>query len=89
METVGEGFFCFCQKNKNGNLGWRTLRDALILILGDGATASFWRSSWLQGQAPMDLFHKLFKLAWRKNKIVKEVLCNQNWTRGLWRMQRV
>jgi len=27
--TVGEGFFCFCQKNKNGNLGWGTLGDAL------------------------------------------------------------
>ena len=23
--TVGEGFFCFCQKNKNDNLGWGTL----------------------------------------------------------------
>ena len=26
---VGEGFFCFCQKNKNDNLGWKTLGGAL------------------------------------------------------------
>ena len=24
-KNVGEGFFCFCQKNKNGNLGWELL----------------------------------------------------------------
>ena len=35
----------------------------------------------------MDWF--LYKLAWRKNKTVKEELLNQNWTRGLWRMQSV
>ena len=28
-ETVGEDFFCFCQKNKNDNLEWGTLGDAL------------------------------------------------------------
>ena len=29
--TVGECFFCFCQKkNKNGNLGWGTLGDAEV-----------------------------------------------------------
>jgi len=27
--TVGEGFFCFCQKNKNGNMGWKSLGGAL------------------------------------------------------------
>ena len=27
--TVGEGFSCFCQKNKNGNLKLGTLGDAL------------------------------------------------------------
>ena len=31
--TVGEDFFCFCQKkNKNDNLGWGTLEDALRRI---------------------------------------------------------
>ena len=28
--TVGEDFFYFCQKNKNDNLEWGTLGDALI-----------------------------------------------------------
>ena len=37
----------------------------------------------------MDLFPDLFRLAWRKNKIVKEELVQHNWTRGLWRMQSV
>jgi prolyl oligopeptidase PreP (S9A serine peptidase family) len=37
----------------------------------------------------MDLYPELFKLAWRKNKSVKEEFHNQNWTRGLWRMQSV
>ena len=29
LGTIGEGFFCFCQKNKNDNLGCGTLGDAL------------------------------------------------------------
>ena len=37
----------------------------------------------------MDLYLDLFKLAWRKNTRVKEEFLNQNWTRGLWRMETV
>jgi len=37
----------------------------------------------------MDLFPDLFKLAWHKNKTLKDELVNQSWTRGLWRMQTV
>jgi len=43
----------------------------------------------MQGQAPMGVFPDLFKLAWRKNKTVREELVNQSWTRGLWRMQTI
>ena len=64
-------------------------RASTVVTLGDGAKASFWQSSWMQGQAPMDIFPDLFKLAWRKNKSVKEEVHNQNWVRGLWRMQTV
>ena len=32
LGTIGEGFFCFCQKNKNGKLGWGTLGDALKIL---------------------------------------------------------
>ncbi|PUZ51607.1 hypothetical protein GQ55_6G201900 [Panicum hallii var. hallii] len=60
-----------------------------VVTLGDGAKTSFWQSSWLQGQAPMDLFPDLFKLAWRKNKTVRDELVNLNWTRGLWKMQTI
>ena len=61
-------------------------RASTVVILGEGTKASFWQSSWVQGQAPMDLFPDPFKLAWRKNKTVKEEVQNQNWIRGLWRM---
>lgn len=37
----------------------------------------------------MDVFPDLFRLAWRKNKTVSEEIHQQNWTRGLWRMQTV
>ena len=37
----------------------------------------------------MDIFPDLFKLAWRKNRSVKEELEHQSWTRGLWRMESV
>ena len=64
-------------------------RTSTVVTLGNGEKASFWQSSWLFGQAPRDRFPELFKWAWRKNKSVKEELQNQNWTRGLWRMQTV
>jgi len=64
-------------------------RASTVVTLGDGATASFWQSAWLDGLAPMDIYPNLFKLAWRKNRTVKEELVNHNWTRGLWRMQSV
>ena len=64
-------------------------RESTVVTLGNGATTSFWQSSWMNGQAPMDLYLDLFKLAWRKNTRVKEEFLNQNWTRGLWRMETV
>lgn len=35
----------------------------------------------------MDIAPRLYKLAWRKNRTVREELQEENWTRGLWRMQ--
>lgn len=61
-------------------------RVSTTVLLGDGHTASFWKSSWLEGRAPMDLYLDLYRLAWRKNRTVKKELLDQNWTRGLWRM---
>jgi hypothetical protein len=54
-----------------------------IVSIGDGQKASFWHSSWLQGRAPMDIASGLFKLAWRKNrKVREEEHQNHSWTRG-------
>jgi hypothetical protein len=64
-------------------------RASTVVTLGDGGKASFWQSTWLQGQETMDLFPELFKYAWRKNRTVKEELLNQNWVRGLSRMQTI
>lgn len=35
----------------------------------------------------MDIAPNLYKLAWKKNQTVREDLQNENWMRGLWRMQ--
>jgi len=64
-------------------------RASTTVTLGDGQIARFWQSTWLDGKAPMDLYPNLFRLAWRKNKTVKEELENLNCTRGLWRMGSV
>jgi len=64
-------------------------RASTTVTIGDGLKASFWQSSWLHGKAPMDLYPDLYRLAWRKNRSVKEELQNQSWTRGLWRMETV
>jgi hypothetical protein len=40
----------------------------------------------LEGKAPRDIAPNLYKLAWRKKNSVADDLQNQNWTRGLWRM---
>jgi hypothetical protein len=57
--------------------------------LGNGATAQFWESTWLDGKAPRDIAPLLYKLAWRKKLKAREQLENQSWTRGLWRMSTV
>lgn len=61
-------------------------RASTIVTLGNGNTAKFWDSAWLNGQAPRDIAPNLFKLAWRKQQTVAEDLQNDNWMRGLWRM---
>lgn len=43
-------------------------RASTIVTVGNGKQAKFWQSSWLNGQAPMDIAPRLYKLAWRKKK---------------------
>jgi hypothetical protein len=57
-------------------------RASTTVVVGDGRRASFWESSWLGGRAPRDLAPDQYRLAWRKNRTVKEDLINNNWTRG-------
>jgi hypothetical protein len=64
-------------------------KASTVVTLGDGRKALFWKSSWLQGRAPMDIAPDLYKLAWRKGHKVRDDLLNDNWTRGLWRMNTV
>lgn len=61
-------------------------RVSTVVTIGDGRKASFWKSSWLEGRAPMDIAPGLYNLAWRKNRKVRGELQDQSWTRGLWRM---
>ena len=44
--------------------------------LGNGGTAQFWESSWLDGRAPRDIALLLYKLAWRKKLKVRDQLVN-------------
>lgn len=60
-------------------------RASTRVIIGNGESARFWESSWLDARAPRDWAPSLYKLAWRKNNTVKEGLQDNNWTRGIWR----
>jgi hypothetical protein len=44
------------------------------VVIGDGNTASFWNSRWMEGQAPATLYPALFSHSRRKNRSVKEAL---------------
>jgi hypothetical protein len=37
-------------------------RVSTIVTVGDGTKASFWQSSWMNEQAPMDVFPDLFRV---------------------------
>lgn len=61
-------------------------RASTVVSIGNGRRSEFWESSWLQGRAPRDIAPSLFRLAWRLHQSVCDDLLNNNWTRGLWRM---
>jgi hypothetical protein len=52
---------------------------ATRVTLHDGRKASFWHSSWIDGQAPASLFPLLFRHSRRKNRSVREAVHNGNW----------
>jgi hypothetical protein len=52
---------------------------ATRVTIGNGAKASFWSSSWLNGAPPKDVAPLIFKVSKRKNKTVRDALDGQNW----------
>lgn len=50
-----------------------------IVTLGDGKTAKFWSSSWLQGSTPKNLAPTLFIKAKRKHITVQKALQGNKW----------
>ena len=54
---------------------------ATRVTINNGRTASFWWSSWLDGNAPALLFPLLFKHSKRKNRTVAEALSEEQWIR--------
>jgi hypothetical protein len=50
-----------------------------IATISDGKMADFWRSSWIQGQAPRNIAPTLFMKAKRKNISVCQALTNNHW----------
>ena len=51
--------------------------------VNNGRTASFWWSSWLDGNAPALLFPLLFKHSKRKKRTVAEALLDDQWIRDV------
>jgi hypothetical protein len=56
---------------------------ATVVTLGNGEKATFWTSSWLQGQAPATLFPALYEHSKRKKRTIKEALTDSNWIRDI------
>jgi hypothetical protein len=52
---------------------------SMIVTIGDGKTAKFWSSSWLQGSTAKNLAPTLFKKAKRKHAMVQKALQNNRW----------
>ncbi|KAK1610430.1 hypothetical protein QYE76_034103 [Lolium multiflorum] len=52
---------------------------ATLVTIGDGAKASFWSSSWLNGTPPKDLAPLIYVASKRKNRTVRDALEGHNW----------
>jgi hypothetical protein len=56
---------------------------ATSITVGDGLTASFWTSAWLQGQRPQDIAPNLFRISKNKNKTISKALHNKTWIKDI------
>lgn len=50
-----------------------------VVTIGNGKTASFWTSSWIEGQTPKNIAPNLFRKAKRKKISVHKALQNNRW----------
>ena len=67
--------------NDNGDC--KLFHAATRVQLGNGRRAAFWKSRWLHGDAPADLFPVLFSHSKRKNRSVADALANDAWVRDV------
>jgi hypothetical protein len=56
---------------------------ATRVTVHNGHKASFWRSSWINGQAPSVLFPLLYSHSRRKNRTVRNALQEDRWIRDV------
>ena len=52
---------------------------ATTVLVGNGRTAQFWNSSWLNGLRPRDIAPDLFNLSRKKNSSVHQAMTNNLW----------
>jgi hypothetical protein len=56
---------------------------ATSVTVGNGKTAQFWTSSWINGLSPASLFPALYASSKRKWRTAAEGMCNKNWIRDI------
>lgn len=54
-------------------------RAATMVTIRNGSKASFWHSSWLNGEAPLVRFPLLYRHSRRKKRTVRQALLNDKW----------
>lgn len=53
--------------------------ESMVVALGDGKTAQFWTSSWIDGATAKNLTPSLFQKAKRKMISVRKALQDNRW----------
>lgn len=56
---------------------------ATTITVGDGETASFWNSAWMQGRRPRDVMPLVYAISKRKNRSLKEGVTDNVWVQDL------
>ena len=62
-----------------GRMERRLFTVATSVTINNGYTASFWKSSWLNGNASALLFPSLYNYSRRKNRTMAAAMQNDQW----------